>query len=67
MTGWDQHAAKAEAIGGLGDLFEIAKIGRTVALFGTQIGAVTANGNEPEYIEWFLSEGLLRMGLCGIG
>ena len=47
----NQHAAIAEPVGGLRDLFQIMKIRRPMTLVAAKIRAVPADGNEPENIE----------------
>src|SRR5690606_30409316 len=50
-AGGDQHAAEAEAVGGLGDLREVAVVDGAGAFGGAQVFAVTVGGQEPEDIQ----------------
>ena len=50
----DQRAAEAEPVGGLRDLLQIGEIGGAIAVVRAEIGAVAADGNEPEQVERFV-------------
>ncbi|MNJ41289.1 hypothetical protein D3C77_362080 [compost metagenome] len=50
-TGRNQHTAKAQAVGSLSDLLQIAVIDRTGTFGGAQVVAVAVGGKKPENIE----------------
>lgn len=50
-SGGDQYAAEAQAVGGLGDLLQVAVVDGTGALGGAQVVAVAVGGKEPENLE----------------
>jgi len=50
-AGGNQHAAKTEAVGGLGDLAEVAVVDGAGAFAGTEVLAVAMGGQEPEDVE----------------
>ena len=51
---WDQRAAEAKPVGRLGDLLEVGEVRRPYALVAAEIGAVAADGNEPEDVQRFV-------------
>ncbi|MCY1302976.1 hypothetical protein D9M70_526630 [compost metagenome] len=50
-SGGNQHTAEAEAVGGLGDLLQVAVVDRAGALGGAKVVPVAVGGQEPEEVE----------------